>query len=165
MRVVKKRKADEQQAGGGSRGEAQCCLLTALGDKAWPRAPSPDADMSGSVLPPKAVATAAAVDVEMCGKACEDKGKAAGEVATEVTPNKEGPLSRSRDLPTPSTDHRGIKKDRLLRKDTCTDQSYNQHKGPRFCITISNTYTRRVDSSTTSLLHQYCPDPPVSKCV
>jgi hypothetical protein len=39
-----------------------------------------------------------------------------------VTGNKEGLLSRSRYLPTPSTDHRGIKKDCLLRKDTCTDQ-------------------------------------------
>ena len=76
MRVVKKRKAE-------------CCVLTALGDKAWPRAPSPDADMPGLVLSPRAVAPAEGGDVEMRGKACEAAGKAAGKAAAEARPSKQ----------------------------------------------------------------------------
>jgi hypothetical protein len=76
MRVVKKRKA-------------QCCLLTALGDKAWPRASSPDEDMPGLVMSPRAVTSATADDVEMRGKACEAAGEAAGKAAAEARPSKQ----------------------------------------------------------------------------
>jgi hypothetical protein len=77
-----------------------------------------------------------------------------------VTRNKEDPLSRSRPsdtLPTPSTDHRGIEKDCLLREDICTDEYrcvYTSTQEQRFFITISNNHTRWADASTTLLFHQ-----------
>jgi hypothetical protein len=68
-----------------------------------------------------------------------------------MKPNEEL-FSVQHTLLTPSTDHRGISKGCLLRRDICTDE-YTLHKEHSFFITIVYKTPGEVDDLNDVLLH------------